>query len=511
MSENDHKQVYVEEMATIAHGAGLTFFGKVIGAVVQYGYIVFLAKFIGSAAFGLFVLATTLIECASIVGRLGLESAAVKYVSLYSGRGDKERLKGTILSCLRYAFLGNLVISAGILCIDPSYIESLFGKPGLSKMLNILAMALPFSALLIVSLSATQGRSIMKYTVYTQNIIMPVLNLAFAIIVVGFGLGIFELAYSSVFASILGTAIALRYLQVCFRDLYGIRPISENKMMLNFSSSMLIIYLMMYFITWTDTLALGYFRTSSEVGVYNVSVKTAFCIKFIIVSFLPIFSPIISDLYGRNDMRKLEAIFKTVTKWTYATALPLSCLCILLSGHIMALFGKEYISGTMALSILAMAQLCDAVTGAIGLILIMAEKHKAMMYCCLAMFIGNLCANLLLVPSYGLIGAASATLLTMVLFNLMQAVLTFHYFKIHPFKLDFLKITGIGCASYVAAFVAGMLIPEFSELHRILLLVIGFLSFYLTLLITFGLNEVDMSVWNTTRSTIAKKLCLSSR
>ncbi|MBE9570812.1 MAG: oligosaccharide flippase family protein, partial [Proteobacteria bacterium] len=98
-------ELHKPELTCIAEGSSISFVGKVIGGGFQYLYVIIVARMLGADSFGLFVLGLTIINFAGVIGRLGLDSGVVRYVSLYNGIGDKKRVKGTIVQAFKYTFI----------------------------------------------------------------------------------------------------------------------------------------------------------------------------------------------------------------------------------------------------------------------------------------------------------------------------------------------------------------------------------------------------------------------
>jgi len=81
---------------------------------------------------------------------------------------------------------------------------------------------------------------------------------------------------------------------------------------------------------WIDTLMLGYFLTSADVGIYRASLATAGLLAIVPSSFASIFFPVITELYSRGEREELENTDAAVTKWIFMIALPLVLLMMLL-------------------------------------------------------------------------------------------------------------------------------------------------------------------------------------
>jgi O-antigen/teichoic acid export membrane protein len=79
---------------------------------------------------------------------------------------------------------------------------------------------------------------------------------------------------------------------------------------------------------------------------------------------------------------------------------------------IFSIFGNNYIAGYTALTVLAYAQLINIVTGPADQVLMMTGHQVDMLWISISMFVVNIIANGLLIPIYGIVGAAIATMIT---------------------------------------------------------------------------------------------------
>jgi len=86
----------------IAKGAGIGFTGTFIGTAFGYLSRMIIARFLGGASdYGLGCLAFAGVSIAVSLSLVGLPAGVTRYVSFYKGKGDKGRIKGTIISSLK--------------------------------------------------------------------------------------------------------------------------------------------------------------------------------------------------------------------------------------------------------------------------------------------------------------------------------------------------------------------------------------------------------------------------
>jgi O-antigen/teichoic acid export membrane protein len=213
---------------------------------------------------------------------------------------------------------------------------------------------------------------------------------------------------------------------------------------LNFSWPLFFVYFSGFLILYTDTLMIGYFKTSQDVGIYSVAHRTALLIGIAIASFNSIFAPIISDLYNRHKQRELEKLFKIVTKWIFSFSLPVFLIIVFFAKSILGIFGQEFTPGTKCLIILCIGWIIHSAVGSVGIMISMIGRPKINLLNVSSVLILNIILNLILIPEYGIVGAALATTLSISIIRIISLFEVYLILRIHPYQADILKPMAAG-------------------------------------------------------------------
>jgi len=88
------------DLGQLVTGTALAFSGAVLSSGLMYLYGIVIARFLGAEEVGLFFLALVTMQIISAVCRVGLPEGLLRFVSIYMGKGDSPRVKGTILSAV---------------------------------------------------------------------------------------------------------------------------------------------------------------------------------------------------------------------------------------------------------------------------------------------------------------------------------------------------------------------------------------------------------------------------
>jgi O-antigen/teichoic acid export membrane protein len=274
--------------------------------------------------------------------------------------------------------------------------------------------------------------------------------------------------------------------------------------LLRFSAPLVLVIILTQLLFWTDILMLGLLREAREVGIYSAAVRIAFAANMIVAAANQIFAPTISHLYHQGDLPHLEVLFKTVSKWVFLATLPVVMILLLLSDEILRLFGPTFVAANTALVILALTQLVDASTGASTFMLTMSGRLKLMVFNTGTAFVLNVALNALLVPRFGIEGAAAATFLALTAFQILALVQTRWTLGMHPYNLGYLKPLAAAIAAFAVVGVVKAWVGEMPYMLAIVAYSVGYAVLYLGALFVAGFPKEDEFVFSAIRNKLGR-------
>jgi len=491
-------RAHSREITVLVKGAGIVFGGTIIGDALKYLFEVIVARNLGPQLFGIFFLGFTVFKVLERVSTVGLHNGVLRYVALFRGIGDQARIKGTILLGLRTVFTAAALISLLTIVFSRTISLHLFHQENLSSVLIIFALGTVFTAITEILTYSIQAFQIMKYPVLVRMIFEPGFRIVLVVPVLWLGWKLQGVLFVFLASLILGTLLAFSYLLRVFpltKD--DIRPVYETRSILVFSWPLFFVGFLDLFIVQINTLMLGNFRTSQEVGIYGAAQRTAFLIPIVLNSFNAIFAPMIADLYHRKELKTLEGLFKTVTKWIFTISLPFSLILLLFAGDILTLWGEQYKAGTLCLIIICCAQLVNCATGPVGFVIMMTGNTVINLVNNIIVLSMIIILNVLLIPGYGIMGAAVGLAIALIIINIIRLIQVYFILRIHPYRTDFYKPIAAGVSAVMVSLtVAHFLGPQISRPwlklagHSAVILLT-----YVVVLILFGLEEGDKVIF----------------
>lgn len=412
----------------LAKGGMIVLLFKVIGALGGYVLLFSLAKAGGEFSVGIYEVAFTLILIGSTIGRWGMDTVVVKEMAREATTSHPSRE-------LYFAvFFRVLLMVSGValaLFIAATFLTNLFFQNTPSEVIATAAIAMiPFTMML---LNAEVFRALGKTLLFSLNQHGTIYILIAALLwVVPFPEGM-EASNSAQMALLLLLGISTLFFALSTIYIINITDTRyENEhpawkgRLFKMATPMLISSALFLVISWSDTLMLGYFLTEDKVGVYRIVFKIATLITFAQFALNTVVAPMISALHEKSE--SLGEVSKKVAQLNLITAGPIFIGIIALGPWLIELFGTT--SGSQAypwLVILAFGQLINAFAGPVLNILNMTGYEKSARNTMLVVVVLNAVLNLLLIPTFGPLGAAISTTLTMTGWNIWAAILVYRY------------------------------------------------------------------------------------
>lgn len=497
MNANPHNDIKnSSDIGKMAKGSALVGGGDLIGNIFFYVNSVIITRTIGAELYGLFFLGNIIALIGSMISRLGLDYAILRFVALFKGKAQETRILNTIKSALLICIIASVAIVILIVIMSPLLANVIFRKPQLVTVIMILAIGIPFTNIISMVVNLFLGLKEVKYKVIIENLLLPLIKLTLIILFFYKGLRLNGVLYATVISSF---AVAIYCLVFIYHRFPALRKAGykDKKPLLSFSLPIMGETILNYIISWVDILILGYFATSTDVGILGIIYRISIVLVFVQYSFNAIFSPMISELHGKNKLNDLERLFKLQTRWAFSLTLPFLILLIIFPDYIMRVFGETFVSGALALAIIGVGRFFDTVVGASGLMIMMVGKPKINTINSLIILVMKIILNIILIPKYGLIGAAISAALTIALIDIFRVCEVYYILKIHPYNRKFLKPIIAAIASVALFFLTWQLIQtKFAGIFDIILPASVFLLFYFGILFTLKLDAEDKFILN---------------
>ncbi|WP_158204120.1 flippase [Halomarina oriensis] len=481
------RSLQVSSLGSIFRGAGFFAAGKVLYNVLRFLFNFVLTRGLGVELYGIYAFANTVVGAAITVTTLGSDKAVLRYLPALET--DVER-RGILVFALALSLFGSFTAATLLWVFAPLLTQYTLEDPALVPTIRILAGLLVARALLKVLSSAFRALDLPEYDVLVQQIARPLVGLLAVAVAFQFGYqlvgAVTAIAISSLLVLVIGLAFLGKKTDI---HVFGRVPRGDIVEYTRFSLPLTVKDAGSFLYTRADVLMVGYFLTSSAVGIYNVSVLLATVVVLPLSALNRIFPSVASRLHEAGQRTELESIYATVTRWGLTASLPIAVFGIVLGSEVLAVFGSGFSTGELVLAFFLLGQLLNAAVGPSGYLLLMTDHQYLVSLNQTTFGVLNLILNYFFIVEFGMVGAAAATAAILGTLNVVRLVEVWHYERMVPYSRRFVK-------PLVAIAVAGGVVIGCRQFLDGLALVVGGGALggvvYLGLLVTMGVEPDDV-------------------
>ncbi|MDD5416928.1 MAG: flippase [Candidatus Aenigmarchaeota archaeon] len=466
----------------MAKGAFIVFMGLMLGYLLEYVIRLLIARWYGPAQYGSLSLGIAIMSILAVFAIFGLEEGVSRQISFY--KGQKDKIRGIISFALKTSIIFSIIFAV-CLFICAENLSVIFNDPSLYGILQVFAITLPFFVIFKDAVAIIRGLHVVKYKFYFQDIFAPFFRILLLVsfFVLGYGIIGPTLAYS---ISIITAALILLY--VTHTKIIKLVPFAVDKEirkeLIKFSWPLMIMNISSLLSAWTNTIVLGLYKTTTEIGIYNALMPTAMLLQFPFTAFSFLFMPILTEMVAKKQIDGIRNIYSVVTRWVFMVSLPVLVLIFLFPEQIInTLFGSEYVVASLVFIFLAIGNFVPIATGPKGYTIISFGRTKISLLTWVSILLINLGLSLVLIPIYGLVGAALSFMIAMVSVHAIMLVYVNRSYGIWPFSLNYLKSI---FACLISAGIIYWLVDvlTFSTTNAIIACIVYFIS-YVTLILLF--------------------------
>jgi O-antigen/teichoic acid export membrane protein len=416
-------------MKEVVEGSSISFIVRILAAGLGFGFNILIARLLGAEGAGIYFLSLTVITITSIIGRLGLTNALLRFTASSAAVEDWPAVKGVSLKGLIMSAAASGILTLVIFFTSPWLAKSVFTKPELADSIRWMSLAIVPLALLSLYSQLLRGlKSILKSEL-VQSVGIPSLSiLCLYLFVKAWGV------MGSIWAYNLATFFTAFAGYLLWRTSKPqLRKVSGNFETLKIlKSSIPLFWISVMHLLMSNLIIflLGVWRTNTEVGIFSVALRTSLVPALFLISINSIAAPKFAELFGQGDIKNLGSMAGNSTKMMILLALPLLMIFMFFPGWVMGLFGHQFIDGSLVLIILCLGQLVSTVAGPVSPLLMMTGNERLERKSVSVSLAFNAILGVILIPHYGIVGAAIATATGVVVKNILSSYLIWYRLQI---------------------------------------------------------------------------------
>jgi len=442
MKSKLNKALKDKDFSELFKGSGISFILRFGGLAVGYLLTLVIAHLFGAKGLGDYVLAITVLRLFTLLSKIGLDTTSIRFIASFASQKKWTSIFHfrkqvvmilfftSIISSLLMYFLA-IPIADLIHLDDHKYIQlnAFFVLPMAFFMLHYqslrgLKRIAEFSFFYRMSQALFSVISIVIIYQFTQDSKVPVYAYLVSVIIVS----------------------CLSFLS--FR--YWLKNRSDGKesaekeiirysTLLKISIPLMFAQSVQFIMAWTDKLMLGAMTTPEDVGIYHTAFKLSMFAAVALMSINSIAAPKFAEMFGKDDMEGLKKVVHQSTKMIFWTSVPLVTIFFIFPEFFLGLFGEEFKIGIAAFIFLSCGRLISSFSGSVGNILQMTGNQNIYAKILLFGAILNVALNLILIPKYGINGAAIASMSSLIVWNLSMVLVVKKKFGFYTFYIPFIK------------------------------------------------------------------------
>jgi len=381
--------------------------GQIVGRLFRGLIIIYAARVLGTIEYGVFAYVLSLAGFFMIFSDIGVNQILTKEVA-------KKPEEDTYYFATTFWIKLVLLIFTAILII---FLTPYFSKiEAAKKLLPFIALLSVFDGLRELSVAFFRAKEKMEL----EALVTSVTNLSFAIfgfVILSLMANTKALTFTYILSAGLGAMAGIIILRKYFGKIISFFRKDLIKEILTSAWPIAFLGIIGIFMLNTDIVMLGFFRTSQEVGLYSAGQRIIQLLYTLPMILAISFFPILSRFIGQKDNVKTRLLMERGMVAVFFLAIPIAVGGVILGKEIINfLYGSEYLAATFSFQILILTVLLIFPAMLIGNYILAYNKQRKITPYAILGAVGNIVLNAILIPRFGIVGAAVATLSSQIIY-----------------------------------------------------------------------------------------------
>lgn len=432
---DDASSITVDQRASVRliRGSAFVFFCRISGAALTFLSQILLARWMGAAELGIYVLAFSWCILLSSIATIGFPVAAIRFVGSGLVKNDAAYIRGFVRRGAQIVTLAGVLISAiGVTVLWSGWLT---GNTLDKYTLTLALLVVPLFAASTFFSGVANGLSKFALSFLPVNVARPLLFLTL--------LTLLWLATDMLDAK---RAITLQALAIVVVGSVTIwltaRYINESidaqtkkyetKMWARTALPLLALTLFSGYFPEINIILAGIYLPAEQVASFHVSFRLAMLVTFALFAVDAVTGPEAARLYASGDKSALQNVVNRATRLRFGVAVAAVAMFAVAGKFLLGLFGAEFVQAYPLLLILAIGQLVQASVGPVARLIGVSGHQDHCVIVFIAALLALVALTAILVPLFGATGAAVAASVDMAIWALWMRYLVVHHLDIRP-------------------------------------------------------------------------------
>lgn len=406
-----------EMSGDLIRGVSGSFGVQVIGMVLSLASGVVLARALGVTSYGYYAYALAWLELFKVPVVFGYPLLIQRELAVLSARGEWGVVRGLLRRTNQSVLAIAVVLVIGVLAVGRMSTNTIFGNPQQFEVLEAAVLMLPMLGVSGVRIGALNGLHRATQGLLPENIVRPLVALL-GVGALWSALGQRVTPEQAMIVQVGALAVSFAVGAILLKQALPSGLASHAHVYRSKEWLKAVLPFLLTggaFAVWgtLGVLFLGHYRTPAEVGVYRVATTVAMLTQMPVMACNITIAPLIARLYAERQHARLQTIvsWSTIAMVVTSLAALLGCLVV---GHFLLgfVFGSQFAQGYPALVVLVVGYFAYSTIWTVMVTCDMTGHQRFSLYSLLSSAALNLLLASILIPKFGMTGAAAATTLS---------------------------------------------------------------------------------------------------
>lgn len=433
-------------LRAVGRGSAISLIGSVSQVLLTAFAYIIAVRILSVASWGEFTLGVSVTGLLSLVGLLGMGQAMARSLAFET---DPAERRAIVRWGIGVASAAAVALSLTVFISAPLLAQA-FHNSRLTEVFELMSVAVGYGIISAAISGIFQGFKDVIPNALITNGLNAGLFFVFLIALLGLDIGLrgVILAYLLAAAVSLGLLVGYAERNLSRHVRSDVRPHRRpRKTLWQFTLAFWGSNNLAYVTAYADTLILGVFWPTPLVGYYSAAMTLARILLFGTTALAFIFLPVSASLTREGDPEAIRRTYLTSTRWVLVVTIPFFLLFAFAPRDSMELvWGHRYLPGATALQILVITSFFASLVGPVQSTLAGLGQAKMLVWTATASAISNIALSLLLIPPFGLVGAAIAWGVARAILPLLGLGILWNLHRITSFRRSVLVPVGITLA-----------------------------------------------------------------
>ena len=441
MKEKFLKALEDKDFSELFKKGGISLFLRIGGQVMGFLMSFVVAHYFGAKGLGNYVLAIVVLRIFTLVSKLGLDTFSIRFIASFAKQGKWKSIQLFRKKIITIVSITSLISSvvmflfsfeiANLVNTRVEYIElsSFFVLPMVFFMLHYqslrgLKRIAEFSFFYRMSQATFSIAGLFLISQFIQSDKIPIYAYLTSLCTVSL------LSYVSYY---------YWFNKKCNLDNSEEIEDLPLKKILKISLPLMFAQSVQFIMAWTDKLMLGNMLGPESVAIYGVAFRFSMGVSITLMAINSIASPKFAEKFSNNDISGMGKVAMQSAKLIFWTTIPLASILLIFPKFFMGIYGSEFLIGVEVLRWLIIGRVVNALSGSVGNLMQMTGQQNNYMKILIVGSIINVTLNYILIPIYGIKGAAFASVFSLSFWNITMVYMVKKKFGFSTFYIPFIK------------------------------------------------------------------------